>query len=163
MRICASENLVVERAGYGVRVLRFTRPDLRKFLYEEAEIEDSPLFRELREMAIDDLPRGWTLVINLGLVEWFPAALYRCLLQCRQLLLARPAQLVLCGLNDEHLELFRILQGHRVFTIAATEAAAFRNAALNAAASVTPSSHSQPRRRLTDRIRSSRSRIDFWK
>src|SRR5262249_34681409 len=146
MRIHASENLVVERAGYGVRVVRFTRPDLRKFLYEEAAIEDSPLFREIHEMAIDDLPKGWTLVINLGLIEWFPAALYRCLLQCRQLLSARSAQLVLCGLSDEHLELFRILQGHRVFTIAGTETGALRTAALNAAAFVTPSSLSRPRR-----------------
>src|SRR5262245_14117363 len=159
MRIHASENLVVERAGYGVRVLRFTRPDLRKFLYEEAQIEDSPLFRELCEMAIDDLPKGWTLVINLGLVEWFPAALYRCLLQCRQLLLARSAQLVLCGLNDEHLELFRILQGHRIFAIAGTEAESLRTASMNAAASVMPSSLAQPRRRL-GRLRS--TRVDYW-
>ncbi len=163
MRIHMSENLIMERAGYGVRVVRFTRPDSRKFLYEEAEVEDSPLFREIREVAMDDLPKGWTLVINLGLVEWFPAALYRCLLQCRQLLLARAARLVLCGLNDEHMELFRILQGQRVFTIASTEAEAIRTANLNAAASVTPSSvHRSPARsRLVGRDGSFRSRFQF--
>ncbi len=161
MRIHVSENLIVERAGYGVRVVRFTRPDLRKFLYEDADIEDSPLFREIREMAVDDLPKGWTLVINLGLIEWLPAAFYRCLLQCRQLLLARSARLVLSGLSDEHMELFRLLQGHRVFTITSTEAEAIRTARLNAAASVTPSSLSRPPVRRKPAGRLFRSRFIF--
>ena len=140
MRIHVSENLNVERAAYGVCVVRFTRPDLRRFLYEEADIEHSPLFQEIREAVLDDLPRGWTLVVNQGLVERFPVALYRCLLQCRAIVLGRSARLVLCGLRDEHMELFRLFHGPKVFTIATTEAEAINRGRLTAAAPVTASS-----------------------
>lgn len=128
MRNYSSKNLVAERVGHGVRVIRFTRPDMWTALYDDADVEVMPLFHEIRKAAMDDLPKGGALVVNMSLVENFPAALYRCLLECRQLLLARPAKFVLCGLNDRNVELFRLLRGERVFAVAATEAEAIRAA-----------------------------------
>jgi anti-anti-sigma regulatory factor len=141
MRTHLSENLAAERAGNGVQVVRFTRPDLWKVIYEDADVEVMPLFNEIREAALHDLPNGGTLVINMGLVECFPAALYRCLLECRQILLAKRAKLVLCGLNDRNTELFRLLRGDRVFAVANSESEAIRAAGRDAAATKSASAN----------------------
>jgi hypothetical protein len=132
MRISTCGNLVVEAAARGVRVARFARPDLRPHLYDNADPARCPLFREVRDAALTDLAAGATLVLNLGLVGPFPAALYSCLLLVRRCLQARSARLMLCGLSEEHEELFRLLQGHRVFTVARTEAEAVRAAEASA-------------------------------
>jgi anti-anti-sigma regulatory factor len=120
--------LIVETAALSVRVLRFARPDLRTYLYDDTDIAQSPLFREILYSALSDLARGWALVVNLRMVEPFPAALYRCLLLIRQTVLARQSHLVLCGLSSEHEEIFQLFQAHRLFTILRTEAEAVREA-----------------------------------
>jgi anti-anti-sigma regulatory factor len=120
--------LIVETAALGVRVMRFVRPDLRKHLYEDGDIAQSPLFREVQHAVLSDLSRGCVLVVNLRVVELFPAALYRCLLLIRQSVLARQGRLVLCGLNPEREEIFSLFQASRLFTFVRTEADAVRTA-----------------------------------
>jgi anti-anti-sigma regulatory factor len=127
MRVRATRNLVVEDAGSGVRVMRFARPDLRRHLYDDADSATSPLFREIHNTVLSDLPKGWTLVVNLGLVDAIGAAFYRCLLHIRKCVQARDGRLVLCGLTPWHQEVFELFRGPELFTIVCTEAEARRD------------------------------------
>jgi anti-anti-sigma regulatory factor len=111
-----------------IRVLRFELPDVRKYLDDEADIADTPLFREIEDVALTDLPSGWTLVLNLSPLRPINTALYRCLLQVRQIVHARPARLILCGLTREHRDVFELFQAYRLFTIVRSEAEALRAA-----------------------------------
>src|SRR5262249_52698121 len=129
VRISATGNLMVETLPPGVRILRFERPDVRKYLDDEADIADTPLFREIEAVALTDLPAGWALVLNLNPLRPINTAFYRCLLQVRQLVHARPARLVLCGLTREHRDVFELFQAYRLFTVVRTEAEALRAAA----------------------------------
>ena len=126
MRISARGNLIVETVGVGVRVMRFTRPDLRRYLDDTADAPTSPLFREIQGAALSDLAEGWTLVINMGLIDPINAAFYRCLLGIRERVQARRCRLVLCGLSPRHQEIFDLFRGPWLFTIVSTEAEACR-------------------------------------
>jgi hypothetical protein len=126
MRISTGGNLIVEMARRGVRVMRFARPDLRPYLDEAADSAVSPLFREIQAAVLSDLPKGWTLVVNLGLVFPINAAFYRCLLHVRKCVKAVPARLVLCGLSAWHQEIFDLFRGPDLFTIVSTEVEARR-------------------------------------
>jgi hypothetical protein len=122
MRVSAGGNLIVETVTLGVRVMRFARPDLRQYLYDAADAATSPLFREIHGAVLSDLPRGWTLVVNLGVIEPINAAFYRCLLHLRKCVQARQGKLVLCGLGPLHQEVFDLFRGPDLFTIVRTEA-----------------------------------------
>jgi anti-anti-sigma regulatory factor len=126
MRFSVSGNLMIETASPGVRVMRFERPDVRDCLYDEVDIAECPLFREIKDIALTDLPKGWTLVLNLSGVKPINAAFYRCLLLTRQVVRDCQARLVLCGLSREHRELFELFQAFRLFTIVRTEVDAVR-------------------------------------
>src|SRR6516225_6297442 len=80
MRISARGNLIVETPVLGVRVMRFTRPDVRRYLDDAGDAATSLLYREIHGSVLSDLPEGSTLVVNLGLVDLINAAFYRCLL-----------------------------------------------------------------------------------
>lgn len=84
MRVSTGGNLIVETITLGVRVLRFARPDMRRYLDDAADTATSPLFREIQDAVLSDMPEGWTLVVNLGLVDTINAAFYRCLLYVRK-------------------------------------------------------------------------------
>jgi anti-anti-sigma regulatory factor len=127
MAISARGNLIVETVKPGVRVIRFTRPDLRHYLDDAADTATSPLFREIHDAALSDLPPGWTLVVNLGLVDLLNAAFYRCLLDIRKYVRARHGRLVLCGLTPWHQEILELFRGPELFAIARTEAEACRD------------------------------------
>jgi hypothetical protein len=126
MRISARGNLIVETAMLGVRVMRFARPDVRQYLYDDGEAATSPLFQEIENAVLSDLPEGWTLVVNMGLIDPINAAFYRCLLGIREQVHARHGRLVICGLNAQHQEIFDLFRGPWVFTIVGTEAEACR-------------------------------------
>jgi anti-anti-sigma regulatory factor len=126
MRISARGNLIVETAARGVRVMRFARPDMRQYLDDAGDAATSPLFQEIQGAVLSDLPAGWTLVVNLGLIDPINAAFYRCLLAIRERVRARRGRLVLCGLSPRHQEIFDLFRGPRVFTIVSTEAEACR-------------------------------------
>ena len=122
MAITDHRNTIQERAGWGVHVVRFVRPDLREHL--EDDCDGGPLFRELRDGALGALEEGHTLVLNLGLVEPFPTVFYTWLLRVRKAVLARKARLVLCRLSPEQLEIFQLFNAHRLFQVTQTEAQA---------------------------------------
>jgi anti-anti-sigma regulatory factor len=125
MRVSEGGNLIVETAK-GVRVMRFIRPDLRKYLDDIADSATTSLFQEIHDNALCDLPKGGTLVVNLGLVDSVNAAFYRCLLHIRKCVQARYGRLVLCGLTPWHQEVFELFRGPELFTIVETEAEARR-------------------------------------
>ena len=123
-------NVVCERPRPGVRVVRFMRPDLRPQLDNEQEsITDCSLYRELDAAALADLQAGETVVINFGLIDWFPTAFYRLLLQVREAVQAHNARLLLCCLTPHVQECFDLMGGRKLFEVRATEAQALAEAA----------------------------------
>jgi anti-anti-sigma regulatory factor len=126
MTLSKREPVAVTTVSRGVRMVRFTRPDVRPLLDEEAG--DCSLFRQFRNGVLAGLEPGQTLVLNFGLIEQFPTAFYSWLLKVRELVLARKARLVLCRLSPEQLEIFELFQAKRLFDIARTEAEAVREA-----------------------------------
>jgi anti-anti-sigma regulatory factor len=128
MRISARGNLIVETTVPGVRVMRLSRPDLRQYLDDVADAPTSTLSREIQDTALSDLPAGWTLVVNLGLIDLMNAAFYRCLLGIRERVHARHGRLVLCALSPRLQEIFDLFRGPQLFTTARTEAEALRAA-----------------------------------
>ena len=117
-----SRNVILDGPAPGVRVVRFLRPDLR------AELDDSgdggELLRELCDSALDELAPGEGVVLNLGLVEFFPSTFLDLLLRVRQLVRARRGRLVLCGLRDEPWEVLRVAQTLKLFPVAGSESRA---------------------------------------
>src|SRR5262249_39561236 len=128
MKSTTSSHLVVETRSPGVRVVRFTHPDLRPQLDDFAKIDDCELLQEVQAAALADLAAGEALVINLGLIEVFPSAFLRVLLRVRELVGERRGWLVLCQLRPEHREIFEITRTLPLFTIATTEAEAVARA-----------------------------------
>jgi anti-anti-sigma regulatory factor len=126
MRLSARGNLIVETAKRGLQVMRFARPDLRQYLDDAADTATSPLFQEIQNAVLSDLPKGCTLVVNLGLIDTISAAFYRCLLHMRKCVQARHGRLVLCGFTPWHQEIFELFRGPELFSIVGTEAEARR-------------------------------------
>ncbi len=128
MRMSAIGNVIVETVAPAVRVMRFERSDVSPYLYDDAEMVYSPLYREILGVALRDLPKGSTLIVNLKQLQPFGAAFYRCLLQIRHFLRSRRSRLVLCDLSPDHHELFELFAAFRIFTVVRTELDAMRNA-----------------------------------
>jgi anti-anti-sigma regulatory factor len=121
-------HLVVEARAPDVKVVRFTRPDLRAQLDNYASIEDSELFQELGEV-LTGLVRGDKLVLNLGLIEVFTSTLLCFLLRVREIVRGRGARLLLCQFRNEHREILEVTRTLRLFTITGSEAKAIYQAA----------------------------------
>jgi anti-anti-sigma regulatory factor len=128
MEKAGTGTLIVETASRGIYIVRFARPDLRGQLCEDADIIGCELFQEMEARILGRLTAGDTLVLNLGLVERFPTALYRCLLKVREVVNQRSARLVLCRLSVELREIFELFKAFRLFHVTATEAQALRAA-----------------------------------
>jgi anti-anti-sigma regulatory factor len=122
-------NVVCDRPRPGIRVVRFVRPDLRPQLDDEREaVTDCALYREVDAAALADLPAGGTVVLNFGLIDWFPTAFYHLLLRVRQAVQGRSARLLLCCLTPHVRECFDLMGGGKVFEIRASEAKAVSEA-----------------------------------
>ena len=121
-------NIVCDTPNAGIRVVRFVRPDLRPHLYDQEAIADCSLFREIDAAALADLPAGETVVINFGLIDWFPTAFYRLVLKVRETVQVRNARLLLCCLTPNPRECFDLMGGGKLFEIRATEANAVAEA-----------------------------------
>ena len=106
-------NLICESPAPTIRVARFLRPDLRPALHAGA---------------IADLPEGGTLILNFGLVDWFPTVFYSLLLQTLHDLRAKHARLVLCCLTANVKEGFDLMGGGKLFAVHGTEAKAIAGA-----------------------------------
>src|SRR5262249_5694189 len=114
-------NMVAERTHDGVWVVRFARPELSDQLYEDADAEVSPLYQELWCRVLFQIREDQCVILNLGLVEHFSSAFYRCLLKVREVLASRGARLILCRLSPEHEEVFELFKGFDLFRVAPTE------------------------------------------
>ena len=122
MDIQSKRNLVCDMPSPGVRVVRFIRPDLRPHLYDQEAISDCSLYRELDAAALSQLAAGEAIVLNFGLIDWFPTAFYRLLLKVRESVQTRNARLLLCCFTPIVRECFDLMGGGKLFDIRATEA-----------------------------------------
>jgi anti-anti-sigma regulatory factor len=122
MDIQSERSVVCDTPSPGVRVVRFVRPDLRPQLYDQEAIADCSLYREFDATALADLAAGETVVINLGLIDWFPTAFYRLLLKVREAVQGRNVRLLLCCFTPNVRECFDLMGGGKLFDIRATEA-----------------------------------------
>ncbi len=114
-------NLSCETFNERVVVARFVRPDMRDALYDYEAIPDTALFKELDTNAIKPLPKGGTLILNFGLVDWFPTAFYRLLLRVREEVQAKGCRVMLCCLTEHVKEGFELMRGDKVFEVHSTE------------------------------------------
>lgn len=128
MELSSGQNLLIDRPAPGVWVIRFTRPDPRVQL-DGAGIEDCELYKDLTESVLNRLAAGESVVLNFGLVYWFPTAFYQVLLQFREAIAQRMAKLFLCGFIPENQESVRLFKGEKVFKITHTEEQAVKKAA----------------------------------
>ena len=128
MNNSGNRHVIVDTPAPGVYVVRFTRPDLREQLCDDADIAGSDLFRQLERQVLTPLAANDTLVLNLGLVEVFTTPLYRCLLKVREVVNRRGAYLVLCRLSAQQREIFELIKAFRLFQVTSTEAQALRAA-----------------------------------
>src|SRR5262245_6066055 len=96
-------NIITESPAEGVRLVGFLRPDVRSALYDRDSVSDTTLYLEL---AAADVPEVGTLVLNLGLIDWFPTAFHALLLLLYRDARSRNAQLALCCLTPNVTEAF---------------------------------------------------------
>jgi anti-anti-sigma regulatory factor len=95
---------------------------MRAQLSDQEAITDCSLYREVDTAALADLAAGNSVVINFGLIDWFPTAFYRLLLKVRETVQARDARLLLCCFTPNVRECFDLMGGGKLFEIRATEA-----------------------------------------
>jgi anti-anti-sigma regulatory factor len=121
MEISLWGNLIVGAWPPGVQVVRFARPDLDEWLKHAPDIESCALFQELREMALDGLGQGQTLVLNLALVEFASVEFLKLLLLIQRVVGAYQARLILCRAGTALVERLRNFGLLGRFEMAATE------------------------------------------
>jgi len=112
--------VVSDRPNSRVRVVRIARPDPRSAIYD-AEPSQCELVRDIRAAAIADLGPGDGVVLNCGLLEWFPSVLFQVFIDVRSETLAKGGKLVLCRVPADIREAFDLMGGSRLFEVRATE------------------------------------------
>jgi anti-anti-sigma regulatory factor len=117
-------NILFESPSDTVRIARFLRPDVRDALYDNEAIADTSLYKELKAGALDRIAGGETLILNFGLIDWFPTSFYRVLIQALQDVRAKGARITLCCLTDNLKEEFELMGGRKLFDVHSTEARA---------------------------------------
>ncbi|HEV3385295.1 MAG TPA: STAS domain-containing protein [Gemmata sp.] len=117
-------NIIFESATETIRVARFLRPDVREALYDHEAIPETSLYKELHSGAIAGLPKSGTVILNFGLIDWFPTAFYRVLIQALQDARSLGGRVVLCCLTENVKEGFEIMGGRKLFEVHSTEARA---------------------------------------
>ena len=127
MELSNGRNLLVDSPSKGVWVIRFTRPDLRVQL-DGAGIEDCELYQDLATAVLNRIAPGEAVVLNFGLIYWFPTAFYQVLLQFREAIQQRKGKLFLCSFSPEIQESIRLFKGDKVFKITHTEEQAVKKA-----------------------------------
>ena len=106
--------LTLDTSRPKLRVVRFVQPDMRSRLDGEP-IDQSALFRTLRSEVLDGLTAGETLVLNFGLIDWFPTAFYRLLLRVNEVTKGAGARLLVCCLPPLAKEAFELMGGTGTF------------------------------------------------
>lgn len=116
MGAATGQQVVCDTPAAGVLVARFIRPDVREQLYDKESIAECALFRELHAAAVADLAPGQSLILNVGLIDRFPTAFYRFLLEVNREVASRKARLLLCCMTPNVKEAFELMGGGKVFT-----------------------------------------------
>ena len=127
MELSNGRNLLVEGPSAGIWVVRFTRPDLRVQL-DGAGIEDCELYQDLSTAVLNRIAPGDAVILNFGMVYWFPTAFYQVLLQFRAAVQHRKGRLLMCSFAPELMESIRLFKGDKVFEITHTEEQAVKKA-----------------------------------
>ena len=125
MELSRAGYLLIERPIGNLWIGRFTRPDLRQPLDGVGD-GDSELYLDMLEAVLEPMRAGEVLILNLGLVYYFPTAFYDVLIQVRAQILHKEARLILCGFSPEIQENIRLFQGDKIFEITHTEEQATR-------------------------------------
>ena len=121
--------IAVENRGPGIRIVRFTHPDVRDQIYDAADIERCRLFVDLQTSALRYVAEREALIINLGLVERFTSEFYSMLLRVRETLASSKGCVILCGANEEMQSILELFKAEQLFGIAKTEGQALEMAA----------------------------------
>src|SRR5262245_43155740 len=116
MELSSGQNLLVERPAPGVWVLRFTRPDLRAQL-DGSSAEDCELFHDFQTTLLGRVRPGERVILNFGLVLYFPTSFYQVMLQLRHALQEKQARLTICALAPETLETVEVMRADKVFDL----------------------------------------------
>jgi anti-anti-sigma regulatory factor len=111
----SGRQVVCDTPAPGIRVARFIRPDVREDLYDQGSIAECALFRELHAALLGDPAGGGTVILNFGLIDFFPTAFYRLLLRFKEEVAARNARLLLCCLPPNVREAFALMGGDKTF------------------------------------------------
>jgi hypothetical protein len=119
-----TQNIHFESPSETIRIARFLRPDVRDALYDHEAIQETALYKELHAGGISGLPHGSTLILNFGLIDWFPTAFYRVLLQVFQDTRALGSRVMLCCLTENVKEGFEVMGGPKLLEVHSTEARA---------------------------------------
>jgi anti-anti-sigma regulatory factor len=114
-------NIFCEAPDSAIRVVRFIRPDVRPALYDAEAISETSLYKELNDGALQGLPKGGSVVLNFGLIDWFPTAFYRILLQAHADAKAGGGRIVLCCLTEHVREGFELMGGPKLFEVFSSE------------------------------------------
>jgi anti-anti-sigma regulatory factor len=126
MPAIAIQSFVCEEVAPGLRVIRFTRPDLRQQL-DPILGDDNVLYQDIMS-ALSDLGNRDRIVFNFGLVERFPTAFFQLLMRIRQHLVAKQGSAILCCFRDEIRNTVELMGGDRLFHLAKSEEAAIADA-----------------------------------
>ena len=113
--------LIVENHAPGVRVLRFIHPDLRDQAYDAGDIERCRLFMDIKTSALGYISKREVLIVNMGLIEYFPTVLYSILLKVREILTEHLGGVILCGANAHTREILDLFKASRLFAVVKTE------------------------------------------
>ena len=119
----AVPTVVSDRPNPRVRVVRLARPDPRSAIYD-GQPSQCELARDIRAAAFADLGPGDGVVLNCGLLEWFPSVLFQVFLDLRNEAQTKGGRFVLCRLPSDVREAFDVMGGGRLFEVRATEARA---------------------------------------
>jgi len=121
-------NVICEALTEHICIARFLRPDVRPALYDQEAIPDTLMYKELNAGAIAGLPEGGILILNFGLIDWFPTAFYRVLIQILHDMRAKHGRVLVCCLPPIVKEGFDLMGGPKLFEVHSTEARAIASA-----------------------------------
>ncbi len=121
--------IVVDNLGPGVRVVRFTHPDVSDQIYHAADIEHCRLFVDMQASALRYISEREVVIVNLAMIEHFSSVFYSLLLRVRAALIEYRGCVILCAANRETQEILDLFKADKLFGIARTEAQALDLAA----------------------------------
>ena len=129
MEIKHGHYVVAETAKPGVRVVRFTRPDMGIELHGTMPPDEQKPYKEIQSFALADLKAGETLVLNFAMIERFPSPFHRILQRVRDVVRERDANLSLCCLTPNIRQCFDVYKVAHLYHVAPTEERAVKEAA----------------------------------